>query len=60
MDKFEDEEKEFSFTTNNNSLIKYGLSIYSHFVPQYENVGEDNHRPFMLDFDSLLLDLFHY
>ena len=40
-------------------LEVYGINIYNNFKPIYENIGEDNHRPFMLDFDSLLLDIFH-
>ena len=60
MSKFEQECKdEFSFSKNNDNLLSYGMGIYSNFIPQYENVGDDNHRPFLVEFDSLLLDLFH-
>lgn len=47
----------FSLTKNNDQMRQYGLGIYQYFEPIYENVGDDNHRPFMIDLDSLVLDL---
>lgn len=38
-------------------MIRFGVSIYETFSPIYENVADDNHRPFLVDLDSLVVDL---
>eukprot|EP01083_Nonionella_stella_P220289 788323_1 len=40
-------------------LEVYGLNLWNSFTPIYELIGEDNHRSFMIELDSLLLDMFH-
>ena len=65
--KFEDVLKAFEtkhgINKNYDSIVDllevYGINLYNHFQPIYECIGDDNHRPFMIDFDSLLLDIFH-
>ena len=60
IENYVKENKEsLSLTKNNDKLREYGLAMYQYFDFVYENVGDDNHRPFMIDLDCLLLDLLH-